>query len=239
MYAARYFPSCCSRFSLLGALLCVTAPVAAAEVSAYATATTDFVWRGVTQSDGDPALQLGADLSIATGIYLGFWGSTIDISNGPTRQRDTQVNYYIGYVAPSARDWSFGGHIVAYTFPGAESDIDYDYLEIALTANYDDRLWFEYSYSDDLYHSGRRSHNFDIYAEHALAAAWTFGVGAGYYDVSSLTGSGYANWQLGVTHSIKRVDIDLRYHDTNQWVPIVSSAERADARVALSVTVSF
>ena len=140
MSACRKSPANRSRFGLAVALLFVATSATPAELSGYATATTDYVWRGVTQSDDDPALQLAADLSFAGGFYLGLWGSTVDISNGPTRQRDTQVNYYLGYALPSSQDWSIGGHVVAYTYPGADGSIDYDYVEFAITANYDDRI---------------------------------------------------------------------------------------------------
>ena len=240
MHIARM--SLVRRYNFAIAIACGIAwlpPAAAVEVSGYLTLTTDFVWRGVSQSDGDPAVQLGLDLNLDSGIYAGVWGSTVDISNGPTRQRDSQVNYYVGYIVDVGERWSVGANAVAYSYPGATGDVDYDYREYALSANYDDRLWLEYSYSDDLYHSGESSSNYDIYFEYPLTTAWTIGSGIGYYDVSSLTGSGYTNWQLGITRSVGRFDIDLRYHDSNRWVPIVSSDDRTGARIALTVGLAF
>jgi uncharacterized protein (TIGR02001 family) len=58
-----------SRVSLLVALLvCVALPVHAAEFSGYLTLTTDYVWRGVTQSNGDPAVQVGGEVAFRSGI---------------------------------------------------------------------------------------------------------------------------------------------------------------------------
>jgi hypothetical protein len=54
-----------------------------------------------------------------------------------------------------------------------------------------------------------------------------------------LAGNGYGYWQLGVTRSFGRIDLDLRYHDTSRAVPIVSSPERAKARMALSAKILF
>jgi len=51
---------------------------AAAEFAGYVALTTDYVKRGVSQSDSDPALQLGADVSFTNGFYLGVWASTTD-----------------------------------------------------------------------------------------------------------------------------------------------------------------
>jgi hypothetical protein len=66
------------------------------------------------------------------------------------------------------------------------------------------------------------------------------GAGAGYYDVSALTGRSYRYWQLGITRPLGRIDIDLRYHDTDHSVPIISSAGgAARARLVLSAKLPF
>jgi uncharacterized protein (TIGR02001 family) len=149
------------------------------------------------------------------------------------------LNYYLGYSYDLQSAWSIGANVVAYTFPGTEGDIDYDFLEYSIVANYDDRTWLEYSYSPDLFHSAHHTHNADLYTEWPLPAKLTLGAGAGYYDVSDLTGSGYSYWHLGFTQSFDRIDVDLRYHDTNRAVPIISTTERAKARVVLSAKLLF
>ncbi len=228
------------RLLLAVAIVAVSGSAAlAADFSAYLTVTTDYVWRGVTQSDGDPAAQAGGDIAFDNGFFLGVWGSTIDINNGADRQRDNELTYYAGYSHPTNGRWTFGATVVAYTYPEQTGAVDYDYEELLLSANFDDRLWFEYAYSPDLYNSGETSHNLEVMTEWPTGKHLVLSAGAGYYDVSDLTGDGYAYWELGLTWPISRFDIDLRYHDTNRWVRIVSSADRADARVALSVRVSF
>lgn len=222
---------------LCAALLVSAAP--AAEVTGYGVLTTDYVFRGVTYSDGHAALQAGADVALDSGLYMGIWASSVDISGGPTRQRDLQLNYYLGYNHDLRSDWSIGANAVFYTFPRTKGDIDYDFPEYSIVANYDDRMWIEYSYSPDLFHSGRDTHHLDLYAEWPLAAHLVLGAGAGYYDVSELAGSAYSYWQLGITRSFRRIDVDLRYHDTSRAVPIISTPERAKARIALSVKIVF
>ncbi|MGI9263014.1 MAG: TorF family putative porin, partial [Woeseiaceae bacterium] len=163
----------------------------------------------------------------------------VDIQNGPTRQRDQQVNYYLGYAIDIGNHWSLGANAVAYVFPGATGNVDYDYEEYSVSLNYRDRAWLEYSMSPDLYATGFDTHNIDFLLEWQLPNSFTLGTGVGYYDVSELTGSGYAYWQAGVSRPVGIFDIDLRYHDTNRWVPIVSTDERAEARVSLSFRVHF
>jgi uncharacterized protein (TIGR02001 family) len=211
----------------------------AADVTGYAVLTTDYVFRGVTYSDGHAALQAAADVALDSGVYLGAWASSVDISNGPGQQRDLQLNYYVGYSHDFQSAWSVGANVVSYTFPGTEGDFEYDFLEYSIVANYDDRAWLEYSYSPDVFHSGSDTHNIDLYAEWGLPEQLLFGAGAGYYDVSGLSGNGYAYWQAGITRPFGRIDIDLRYHDTSRSVPIISTSERAAARIALSAKFLF
>jgi len=214
-------------------------PAAAAELTGYAVLTSDYVHRGVTYSDGHIAAQIGGDVEYQSGFYLGIWGSTIDIENGPSLQREREINYYLGYTLDISNHWSLGANAVAYVFPGATGSIDYDYEEFSVSANYRDRAWLEYSFSPDLYNTGYDTHNIDLLIEWPLPNAFTAGTGVGYYDVSELTGSGYAYWQVGVSRPIGIFDVDLRYHDTNRWVPFVSTEDRADSRVSLSIRVHF
>ena len=210
-----------------------------ADVRGYGVLTSDYVFRGVTYSDGDPAAQLGVDVGFDSGLYFGVWGSTIDIYNGADRQRDFQVNYYIGYLVDATDDWAFGAHFVSYTFPRATGNVDYDYEEWSVVANFADTAWLEYSWSPDLYHSGYDSHTIDLLIERPLARDWILGAGGGYYDVSRLSGAGYGYWQAGVSRTFGEVDVDIRYHDTNRDVPIISTPDRADARVAISLRLQF
>ena len=220
-------------------LSAIPLPAYSADLSGYLVATTDYVWRGVTQSDGDPAAQLGGDIAFDSGIYAGLWGSTIDINNGGDRQRDTELTYYLGYSHDVGSRWALSVSVVVYTYPGQTGVVDYNYEEVMLTTNYDDRFWLEYAYSPDLYNTGFDSHNVELFTEWPAGMHLIVGAGAGYYDVSNLVGDGYSYWELGVTRPIGRFDIDLRYHDTSRWVPVVSSPDRADSRVALSFRLTF
>jgi uncharacterized protein (TIGR02001 family) len=195
----------------------------AAEFSGYATLKSDYVRRGITQSDGNPAFQLGADVNFENGLFVGLWGSTVDITNGPSRKRNVEVDYYAGYVIDVSESWH----------------VDYDYEEYSLGGNYEDRIWLEVAYSPDLYNTGLSSTNIDLYAEWPINRVLAIGGGAGYYDTSNLTGRTYRYWQLGVTASLRSVDIDLRVHDIDTWVPILTTPDQAKSRIALTLQIPF
>ena len=207
---------------------------AAAEFNGYAILTSDYVFRGVTFSDGSPAARLGAEVSFENGIYAGALASTIDIGNGPGHQRDLEVNYYAGFRMDLSDSWSLAATAIAYTYPGADTVFDYDYEEILLALNYNDRVWLEYAHSPDY-----ETHNVELYAEAPLPWTMTVGAGVGWYDVSAISNLDYVYWQAGLTRHFTVVDIDLRYFDTSDWVPIVSTPERAEERIVLSVKLYF
>lgn len=227
------------RHSLLLFALIFARGVSAAEFGGYVALTTDYVKRGVTQSDSNPALQLGGELSFANGLYVGAWGSTTDIDNGADRQRDREVNYYFGYAVDLTKSWRVSANAVAYEYPGQSGAIDYSYQEYSIGGNYEDRLWVEFSYSPDLYNTGLSTTNIDVFVEWPLNGVWAIGAGAGRYDTSNLTGSAYQYWQVGMTGSFTWADVDLRVHDTDRSVPIVSMPDRGKARVVLKIQIPF
>lgn len=208
------------------------------ELTGYAAASSDYVFRGVSYSDGHASIQGGADFSVANGFYAGLWASSVDITNGDNH-RSREITYYAGYMHPLNEAWSISATAVAYTFPGARGRIDYDFEEIAFAVNYRDVAWIEYAWSPDLYNTSLNTHSFELYAETRISDKLILGGGLGYYDTSSLTEAGYGYWQVGVTRPFERFSVDLRLHDTNRAVRIVSTAERAEARVALTIRVPF
>ena len=211
----------------------------AADFGGYVTLTTDYVRRGVSQSDGNPALQLGAEISFENGFFLGAWGSTVDIDSGPSRHRDVEVNYYAGYVVDVSQSLQFSVAAVAYDYPWQTGGVEYDYEEYSLGGNFVDRVWLEVAYSPDFFNTGHSSTNVDLFAEWPVNNIWSVGGGAGYYDTSNLTGTGYQYWQLGVTASLRWADVDFRFHDTDKWIPLVSDPDRAKSRVVLKIRIPF
>lgn len=210
----------------------------ALDVTGYALLTSDYVFRGVSYSDDHAAAQGGVDLALDSGLYAGVWASTVDIERAVSA-RDVEVNYYAGYNHELNADWTIGANVVQYTYPGAEGPIDYDFREYSLIANFRDRAWLEYSYSPDLFHTSQATQNVEIYAEWPVASNFLLGAGAGYYDVSELSGTGYGHWQVGITRPFRRFSLDLRYHDTNRDVPILSDPDSAESRVVLSLRIPF
>ena len=50
-----------------------TSVAQAASIEANVGFTTDYIWRGMTQNDGDTSFSGGIDLSTDSGFYAGTW----------------------------------------------------------------------------------------------------------------------------------------------------------------------
>lgn len=69
------------------------------EFEAEVGLVSDYVDRGISNSDGNPAVQGGISYSIGTGIadtsaYLGFWGSSVDFDDGG--EATVELDWYFG-----------------------------------------------------------------------------------------------------------------------------------------------
>jgi uncharacterized protein (TIGR02001 family) len=215
------------------------AATSAAELTGYATLTSDFVRRGVSQSYTDPAVQLGADLAFQTGIIAGAWASTVDNRSQSGKQHDVELNVYAGYGQDAGDRWRLSGFVIAYTYPGMETPFDYDYVEFLGSANYDDRFWIEFAYAPDYYGTGDPAWNAELLAEWPLVGPWRFSAGLGRFDLGRVVDTDYVYWQAGITGDVGVASLDLRFHDTNRVVPFFSSPDTARERIVLTLTIPF
>jgi uncharacterized protein (TIGR02001 family) len=56
---------------------------------------TDYVFRGITQNGGEPALQAAIDYTHKSGIYVGVLASRIDFNDADGGR--AEIDYYFGY----------------------------------------------------------------------------------------------------------------------------------------------
>jgi hypothetical protein len=51
--------------------------------------TTDYVWRGISQTQKAPAIQGGFDLAHDSGLYIGVWASNVNFVDDDTSDIET------------------------------------------------------------------------------------------------------------------------------------------------------
>jgi uncharacterized protein (TIGR02001 family) len=98
-----------------------------ASVSANVSFTSDYIWRGMTQSDG-PAIQGGFDYAAESGFYAGIWGSNVNFNDGA----GSELDYYFGYGFEAGAIGIDLGY-VAFDYPDNTDGLDFEEIVIGLS----------------------------------------------------------------------------------------------------------
>ena len=88
--------------------------VAAAEVTANAAVTNNYIWRGITQTSDQAAVQGGIDWAGGPGFYAGTWLSNVDFDGTATSGYEMDV--YAGW-GGEAGSFGYDLGIITYQYP--------------------------------------------------------------------------------------------------------------------------
>jgi uncharacterized protein (TIGR02001 family) len=108
-------------FLSFGAVAVVHADEAGANpVAGNVAVTSDYMFRGLTQTWGRPAIQGGADYVDPSGFAAGLWGSSISERSYPGGAME--LDLYASYGRPFGGGWSWRAGLYGYVYPGADLD---------------------------------------------------------------------------------------------------------------------
>lgn len=105
--------------------------LAQAELSANIGATSNYLWRGVSQTDDGAAISGGVDWAHDSGFYLGTWASNIDWGVGSS---GAEVDFYGGF-ANEIGDFGYDAGLIYYYYPDSAYD-DSDFSELYLSGSW-------------------------------------------------------------------------------------------------------
>lgn len=217
------------------ALLALAAPAHAADapaagdpapeysLTANVTLASQYRYRGLMQTNNQPAIQGGFDFTHASGLYLGNWNSSISwLNDGNSKvSAPVEMDFYGGYKGNLAPNVPFDLGALQYYYPG-----DYpsgytspDTTELYAGLGYGPVL-FKYSiamtnlfgFADSKY-----SQYFDL-SGNFDTGFWGLTVNAhvGRQTVRNVTDGAYTDWKLGLTKDFGQgLAVSIAYIDTN------------------------
>lgn len=206
--------------------------------------TSDYVFRGITQTDENPAIQGNLDwnynLDDTTALKLGVWGSNVDFNDGDeaTSEFDLYAN-----VTKTFDKATVGGQVLYYAYPGVDSNLDYNFWEFAGTAGYDFDVVAvnaSVSYSPNYFNDSDTAIYYRLGATVPLPHNFSVDGHYGYQTIDDNTLAGvpdYAEWALGVGYVINGVTLKLEYVDTDLTKSEVPDG--AEARTVFTISKSF
>ncbi|WP_261389326.1 TorF family putative porin [Ferrimonas balearica] len=148
--------------SLAVALMASSSVVSAAEWSANIGAGSDYLWRGISQTDGKPAISGGIDVGTDIGFYAGTWVSNIDFGDDATYELDLYGGFagdvgdffwdvgYVYYAYPNGDDLDFGEVYAGVGWNWFGVNVAYATNESASEKYYEDAFYVEATFDFEL-----------------------------------------------------------------------------------------
>ena len=204
--------------------------------------TSDYVFRGVSQSQERPAFQAAFDYEHASGFYAGVWGSSVDFIPEdalPEEEDDAdiEIDTYVGW------SWEFGDgfnadlQLIRYIYPSTNEGFDYDYNELIGKVGWN-WVTFMVGYSNDVFNSDESGIYYNAAGEWELPGEFTLNAGLGYYDLDDALGDSYVDYTVGVSKTWGHFTVALAYFDTDSSGEDLYGTiadERAVATVSLAL----
>lgn len=208
--------------SLLASATTVGSGVALAESSLTANVgvTSNYIWRGVTQTSDISAVSGGIDYAHASGAYVGTWVSNLD---GGQFEQDLYVGY--GFeVGTVGLDVGY----IKYMYP-VDATVQADFDELYVNASFD---MFSAGVAMTMSKEAGGAED-DMYmyvgAEFEVKKGLSLGLTYGDYDVDGGSVSDYSHMQV----SLSKGDFTFAYDDNDQTGPA------GDPRFSVSWSQSF
>jgi hypothetical protein len=231
------------RIAAGAALLAVAGTAVGGNVSATVALTSDYDFRGRTQTLNDPAFQLGITYTGDVGIYYGVWGSTVDFSNGDNYDSDrglrdldrpsTEVDLFVGFSGEKWVGYDLG--FIYYTYPNAHQYAQGEVYAGITKGPLSLKVWYSSRWTSTgdnvIYYDGRSSlctrrrqgcpGDGAVYTEGninaSLAEGFSFLGHFGLSNTSDWTSFGnYYDWSIGFGYSASNFNLTMKYIDGNE-----------------------
>ncbi len=174
--------------------------------SANIALTSNYVWRGITQTDNSPAIQGGFDLGYK-GFYAGVWGSNVEF--GSVLDESMELDLYGGYKGEVAGIGYDLGYI-KYAYPHNSSALNFGEAYVGLSKSIGDLgLSGKYYFGADAPSGVKKLDYYEVGASYTLP--YDMSIGATYGDYED-TGS---NYSVKLSKTFGKFTASVAYTDFN------------------------
>ena len=209
--------------------------------------TTNYVFRGISQSQNGPAIQGGVDYAHPSGFYVGTWASNVSwvstvnttLPGSPAFKNNNsmELDLYGGF-RQSVGDFGYDVGAIEYYYPGDKisgvqsPDTTEVYLSGSwkfLSLKYSHVVsknfvgWYDYTNAKNT----RNSNYIEANANYDLGGGWGVLGHVGHQRIENLSVANYTDWKLGVTKDVGFGVFTLAYTDTNADTPTYTWATNA------------
>lgn len=228
-------------------------------VSGSAAITTDYMFRGISRTGNDAAVQASMTFGHKSGAYASVWGSSVSgFDNGGINKDGSEIDLMLGYVTPLALTATLQPKldvgVMRYVYSGSGADVDFNEVyaktTFASAAMKDDALTLGVAYSDEYYNESNQFFYVSV-GYTAPIANTNFGlvtsVGYNKFDSNvdmsnalstTLSNSDdYVDYKVGATFGVQGLGAELSYIGSD--IDDQDCSSLCEGRVVLSLSKAF
>lgn len=207
-------------------------PEQAFAVSANFALTSDYRFRGISLSGGDPAVQGGLDINHDSGLFAGTWASSIAASGGST----TELDIYGGY-GGSTGGVDYTVTALAYVYPGGRGVNYFEALASLSTSAGPGTVGVDIAWVPSQDNFGGDNLYLAAKGELALGNSHASLFGHLGYENGDVY-DGKLDWEAGISYAVGHITASLSYVGTN-YSAANEAGRLARAGAVASITASF
>jgi uncharacterized protein (TIGR02001 family) len=225
--------------AVLAASLLAIAGAASAEITITPTLTSDYDFRGITQSDRDWAFQLGLTYTGETGAYMGLWGSSVDLPVEGEVNAKSEIDVYAGYAGGDAKEgWGYDVGMIYYAYPNSGGLNFPEFYTGVSRGPFSAKLWYSWDFQstgDTAYYADL---NLNMPSGEGFAVLFHMGYSGGEYWTADKPGrtDKYMDWSLGFAAEVKGWTATVKWADGSD---LKVSHPRNLGRVVFSMSKTF
>jgi uncharacterized protein (TIGR02001 family) len=218
---------------LAAIVVSMSAVTAQAEITGNASLTSDYRFRGISQSQGASAIQGGIDYTHKSGFYAGNWNSSVS-SDVYLQGSGMESDLYAGFrktLGPVTLDVG----AISYFYPNARTGANpdrYNTDEVyvgAAVGVFSARVHQAYSNYFGAANS-RDTRYYQIKADVPVIKDVVINAAVGRTDVANQTASDYDDWKVGATITKAGFDFGLHYYGTEKTTDAFKTANTVNGK---------
>ena len=196
------------------AMALITATAAQAQITGNLGLTSDYRFRGVSQTQNAPAVQGGIDYNHVSGLYIGNWNSSVS-SQMYTNGAGVESDVFAGF-----RKQVFGNFVVDvgsynYFYPRAGTNGSFDTNEVFAGIGYKELVSVKYSHAlSDYFGTANSKNSFYVQADAAIPLARNLQLVAhiGHTNVANSSSLDYTDYNVGLGYDLKGWNLAAKYY---------------------------
>lgn len=222
----------------IAGLMTLGASAQAADFSGTAALTSDYVWRGSTQTRGDAAVQASVKVASGSGFYASVWGSNVEFA--PETRASSELDVTAGWGRSVGDDWALDVNLVHYRYPA--TTVDLDWTELNGTVTYRRNYWVSVGVSNQAIGLDAAGTYTSIGAKFPLDDAFRLEAGLAHYflDDAVFAENGYTHGMASAVWGFKApFEARLTAHATDTRAKAIFGSDFAGSRIEAAVQASF